>query len=81
MVVLIACIGYIVGILYGLYIKKSIALFFLVIFCIYLIVNKVLAHEATYRRIKRYAKIFVRYNLIVFVVFAIISNTIVNIKK
>lgn len=81
MVVLIACIGYIVGILYGLYIKKSIALFFLVIFCIYLIVNKVLAHEATYRRIKRYAKIFVRYNLIVFVVFAIISNTIVNIKN
>lgn len=70
--ILTSTLGYITGIIYGLYFKKSIALVFVVISFIYLI-----CRFNNYNRIKlvRYLKILLKYNIIlIFCISAIVSN-------
>lgn len=72
--VLIALIGYLIGILWGLYFKISIAFLFVVVYCLYLLLKIIKA-----KNILRYLKVFFNWKVLVtIVVFAIISNIIVN---
>lgn len=88
----IAVIGYILGIIWGLYFKTSIAFIIIFIFGIYIIYNKLLLNKIkklkSARNFIRYMKIFlnicgnsksnnIHINAIIIVmIFAIISNTI-----
>lgn len=66
--VLVALIGYIIGILWGLYFKISVAFLFVILWSIYLLLRK-----------NRYIKVFVNYEvMIIITIFAITSNIIVN---
>lgn len=66
--VLIALIGYIIGILWGLYFKISVVLLFAILWSIYLLLRN-----------NRYIKVFVNYKvMIIITIFAITSNIIVN---
>ena len=80
---LIATIGYIMGIIIGLYCKISIVLFYLLSFCIYLIFKKENKRKIkfklfSFKRYSRYLKIIFTKSIInIIIVFSIISNTIV----
>lgn len=80
--VLTAIIGYIIGIIMGLYCKISIVLFYVVIYLIYLILgNKKKIGKFklfSFRRYFRYLKIIFNNKVIkIIIIFSIISNTIV----
>ena len=80
--VLTAVIGYILGILMGLYCKISIVPFYILIFLIYLIIgNKSKKYKFklfSFRRYFRYVKIVFNKKVIkIIIIFSIISNTIV----
>lgn len=88
--VLIAIIGYIIGILWGLYLKINIALFYFSIFFIYHVNKKILENREQKSKFKllsikryfRYIKLIVKPNIIfIFISFSIISNTIVYIQE
>ena len=86
--ILIAVIGYIIGILWGLYIQISIVLFYFFIAAIYFCINN-LKHKLkkkkknklkllSIRRYFRYVKLIIKSNVIALIIFiSIISNTIV----
>ena len=81
--ILTVAIGYILGIIMGLYCKFSIVLFYVVLFFIYLIVA-ILKKEKTefklvsLKRYSRYVKLlFTKKVIIIGIIFSIISNTIV----
>lgn len=82
--ILIAVIGYIIGIIVGLYFKFSIVLFYIPLIAIYLI-YKVFIKEKTRRfklfslkRYFRYVKIYINYQVIILIIsVSIISNFIV----
>ena len=80
--VLVAVIGYILGILMGLYCKINIVLFYALIFLIYLVIgNKVKKSKFklfSFRRYFRYVKIVLNRKVIkIIIIFSIISNMIV----
>lgn len=86
--ILIAVIGYIIGILWGLYLQISIVLFYFLIAVIYFCINK-LKHKfkkkeanklklLSIKRYFRYVKLIFKSNVIILIIFiSIISNTIV----
>ena len=80
--ILIAVIGYILGILMGLYCKISIVLFYVLIFLVYVVAkNKKRKNEFklfSIRRYSRYVKILFNKSVLkIIIIFSIISNTIV----
>ena len=80
--ILIAVIGYILGILMGLYCKISIVLFYVLIFLVYVVAkNKKRKNEFklfSIRRYSRYVKILFNKSAVkIIIIFSIISNTIV----
>lgn len=80
--VLTAVIGYISGILMGLYCKISIVLFYILIFLIYLIIGNKSKKDKfklfSFKRYFRYAKIVFNKKVIkIIIIFSIVSNTIV----
>ena len=83
--ILVATIGYIIGILWGLYFKISMVLFYILIFATYYILIKPLKNKkkATFKlvsikRYKRYLKLFIdKKAFLILISFSIISNTIV----
>ena len=80
--VLTAVIGYILGIIMGLYCKISIALFYVLIYFVYLIFadkNKKKKFELfSFKRYFRYLKVLFNKKVIkIIIIFSIISNTIV----
>ena len=80
--ILIAVIGYILGILMGLYCKISIVLFYILIFLIYLIIGNKSKKDKfklfSFRRYFRYVKIVFNKKVIkIIIIFSIVSNTIV----
>lgn len=78
--VLIVVLGYIIGIIIGLYFKKSIALFILFIACAGFILKQVYNKANYTKKIKSYCKVFnVKKSIIIFFISAFISNTIVLI--
>lgn len=80
--VLTAVIGYILGILMGLYCKISIVLFYIIIYLVYLIfANKNRKRKFklfSFKRYFRYLKVLFNKEVIkIIVIFGVISNTIV----
>lgn len=91
--ILVAVIGYIIGIIMGLYFKKSIVFFYSIILLITIIL-KIRVKYKNRNMIKRKFKIFrisryLRYlklylnikNILIIIIFSIISNTIILIKN
>lgn len=84
--ILIAVIGYIIGILMGLYCKISIVPFYILIFLLYGIIKKKEKKKNfklfSLKRYFRYVKIIFNKRVIkIIVIFSIISNTIVLIQN
>lgn len=78
--ILIVVLGYIIGIIIGLYCKNSIALFILFIACTYFAFKRAYKEENHNKKIKNYLKIFnVKKGIIIFFISAIISNIIIII--
>ena len=74
---LTSVIGYIIGIIMGLYCKISIALFYLIMYFIYLIICSK-QENIKLNTFKRYVKKVVnKKNIIIIIVFSIIANSIV----
>lgn len=85
---LIAVIGYIIGILWGLYTHLSIAPFYILIIVIYLIKRKINKHTKrnfklfSYTRYKRYIKLFLNLKIFyLIIIISIISNSIILLKE
>ena len=90
--ILIAVIGYIIGIIVGLYFSLSIVLFYILIIAIYNL-YKILSKNhlkdknkriklISFKRYSRYIKInFNSYLIIIFILSSIVSNTIVILKN
>lgn len=85
--ILIAVIGYIIGILWGLYFKMNIALFYFFIIAIYFIYQKNFSfinlkrkfQMISIRRYFRYIKLVIQPKVIyIFIIFSIISNFIMT---
>lgn len=85
--ILVAVIGYIMGILMGLYFKFSIVPFYLPIIIIYLLLKKYLNKKQNFRLISihrylRYIKIVINKNMIlILIISSFISNSIVLIQN
>ena len=84
--ILIAVIGYMIGILWGLYFNFSVALFYIFIAAIYLILKTFLSKNKwnilSPRRYFRYIKIFFnRKSIYLIIIISIISNLIVNFQN
>ena len=84
--ILIAVIGYMIGILWGLYFNFSVALLYIFIAAIYVILKTFLSKSKwnilSPRRYFRYAKIFFnRKSIYLIVIISIISNLIVNFQN
>lgn len=85
--ILIAIIGYIIGIIVGLYLKTSIVRFYIPIIATYLIIKKLIKNKPkkvsklkllSLKRYIRYLKIFINSKVILCIIFfSIISNSIV----
>lgn len=87
--ILVAVLGYIIGIIMGLYFKISIVSFYIPIAVIYIIKKKYFLNDKTkkqskklkilnYKRYIRYLKLFVNSKVIsCFMIFSIISNSII----
>ena len=80
---LVFCIGYIIGIIWGLYCKCSIALLYLLIISTYYFINFYSRIRTEFKLISvkryiRYAKIFLKFNIIITIIISsFISNIIV----
>lgn len=85
--ILVALLGYIIGIIWGLYLKINIALFYFILFAIYFIFIRENKKEKVFKplSIKRYFKYFKLVinskTIIVFIIFSIISNIIICIQE
>lgn len=84
--ILIAVIGYMIGILWGLYFNFSVALFYIFIAAIYFILKTFLSKNKwnilSPRRYFRYIKIFFnRKSIYLIIIISIISNLIVNFQN
>lgn len=86
--ILIAVIGYIIGIIVGLYFKISIVFFYIPITVIYLIIKKLNKKQnsklkiLSIKRYFRYIKIYINLRVIILlIVSSIISNTIIILKN
>mgnify|MGYP003372188080 CR=1 FL=1 len=84
--ILIAVIGYMIGILWGLYFNFSVALLYIFIAAIYVILKTFLSKSKwnilSPRRYFRYVKIFFnRKSIYLIVIISIISNLIVNFQN
>ena len=84
--ILIAVIGYMIGILWGLYFNFSVAIFYIFIAAIYLILKTFLSKNKwnilSPRRYFRYIKIFFnRKSIYLIIIISIISNLIVNFQN
>ena len=84
--ILIAVIGYMIGILWGLYFNFSVALFYIFIAAIYFILKTFLLKNKwnilSPRRYFRYIKIFFnRKSIYLIIIISIISNFIVNFQN
>ena len=86
--IVITVIGYILGILWGLYFSFSIAFFYITIASIYVIINKLKNTEnrkfklISLKRYKRYLKLFLNQKaLISIIIISIISNLIFMIQN
>ena len=85
--IFVATIGYIIGIIVGLYFKNSIVLLYLPLVAIYFILNKIIKHKKefklfSFKRYYRYIKIFLSKKVIILIIIiSIISNSIVLIKN
>ena len=84
--ILIAVIGYMIGILWGLYFNFSVALLYIFITAIYVILKTFLSKSKwnilSPRRYFRYVKIFFnRKSIYLIVIISIISNLIVNFQN
>lgn len=88
--ILIAIIGYIIGILWGLYLKINICLFYFLIIVSYLIYKKVIYQSHSKNKFKlfsvkryfRYVKLIIKPKVItIFMIFSIISNLIINFQE
>lgn len=88
---LVAIIGYIIGILWGLYFKTNIVPFYLFIIAIYIILNFVYKKNInsknefkliSIKRYFRYVKLIIKPSvLIVIILFSIISNIIIKFEE
>ena len=76
--VLIMVLGYIIGIIIGLYCKISIAFFYICGFLIYLVLRKTIKQNFN-TKLKKYYKLFDKKIVYVILVTSIISNTVVLI--
>ena len=80
--ILVAVIGYIIGILWGLYLRFSIVLFYILILATYYIIKKILEFKKkrkfkliSVKRYSRYLKLIINSKVIfIFIIFSIISN-------
>ena len=89
--VLIAIIGYIIGILWGIYLKSNICLFYFIIIAIFIIYKFLTSKkEITTKKLKlisikrylRYVKLIINSKtLILIILMSIISNIIINTKE
>lgn len=85
--ILIALIGYIIGIIVGLYFKISIVFFYILLGAIYLIYKVLIKQKSkrlkilSIKRYIRYLKIYLKYQSIILVIISsIISNSILIMK-
>ena len=85
--ILVIAIGYIIGIIIGLYFKYSIALLYILIAIVYVIIKRLMKEKTKLNREKlnlmsikryfRYLKLFINSKIIITIcIFSIISNTI-----
>lgn len=87
--ILVAVIGYIIGIIMGLYFKISIVFFYIPIIAIYLFIKRILNQKTNQKfklmgmkRYLRYLKLILHKKVILSIIlFSIISNTIVIFKN
>ena len=84
--ILIAVIGYMIGILWGLYFNFSVALFYIFIAAIYFILKTFLSKNKwnilSPRRYIRYIKVFFnRKSIYLIIIISIISNLIVDFQN
>lgn len=87
--ILVAVIGYMIGILWGLYFQSSIVLYYIPIAVTYEILKRVFRihknHKfklLSFRRYKKYLKLMIHSKAIfILIIFSIISNTIVLIQN
>lgn len=81
--ILVILIGYIIGIIWGLYVNKSIVLFYIILLLIYYIINfkykKSKFKIFSVKRYFRYLKLIIKINVIITIIISsFISNLIVN---
>lgn len=85
--ILVAIIGYIIGILWGLYFEINIALFYFLIIVVYFIYKKIFNSKSKFKLVSikryfRYLKLIVKPCVIViFIIFSIISNFIIDFQE
>jgi len=85
--ILIAVIGYIIGIIVGLYFKTSIVFFYIPLIAIYLVYIKMIKQKPrkckilSIRRYIRYLKIYLNFQVIILVIISSIISNIIVIKK
>ena len=85
--IVVAVIGYIIGILMGLYFKFSIVPFYLPIIITYILLNKYLNQKRTFKLISfhrylRYIKLVLNQNIIlILIISSFISNSMVLIQN
>ncbi len=85
--ILVATIGYIIGILWGLYLKSSIVPFYILIIAIYYLIKNVPKRKRKFRllsfyRYSRYLKIiFTKKILLIIFIFSVISNNYILLKN
>ena len=89
--ILVAIIGYIIGILWGLYLKINIVPFYIIIIAVYFVLKffykNVLNHKKelkliSIKRYFRYVKLVVKpYVILIIIIFSIISNFIIRINE
>ena len=87
--ILVATIGYIIGILWGLYLKTGIIPFYILIFAIYNILKfiKNFKHQKRFKlisfsRYSRYIKLIINKKaILILIIFSVISNVIINFQE
>lgn len=90
--ILVAVIGYIIGILWGIYFNLNIALFYFFIIAIYYIYKKIIFYKNvknkkkiqifSIKRYFRYIKLIIKPSVIfILIIFSIFSNIIITIKE
>lgn len=80
--ILVAVIGYIIGILWGLYFKFSMVLYYILMLATYYMIKKFLKHQkkrrfqlVSFRRYSRYLKLIINKRVIlIFIIFSIMAN-------